>query len=85
MVKEIVPRLREVAYQVRDEGDLAEKGVQNDGVRVRVHLALLDGVGVILGMANVRLRFCKHAPTYNWRPIQINYSKFKPSYVVCTS
>ena len=42
-----------MTYQVGDEGNLAEKGVQDDGVRVRVHLALLDGVGVVVGVADV--------------------------------
>ena len=56
-----------LAYQVRDEGDLAEEGVENDGVGVRVHLALLDGVRVVVGVADVRLRLGQHAPTYEER------------------
>ena len=56
-----------LAYQVRDEGDLAEEGVENDGVGVWVHLALLDGVRVVVGVADVRLRLRQHAPTYEER------------------
>ena len=61
-----------LAYQVRDEGDLAEEGVENDGVGVRVHLALLDGVRVVVGVADVRLRLGQHAPTYEER-VSLSY------------
>ena len=56
---------QEKTYQVRDEGDLSKEGIQDDGVRVGVHLALLDRVGVVVGVADVRLRLGKHAPTCN--------------------
>mmetsp|Transcript_93322 Transcript_93322/g.201876 ORF Transcript_93322/g.201876 Transcript_93322/m.201876 type:complete len:429 (+) Transcript_93322:67-1353(+) len=52
----------EVHAEIRDEGDSAEEGVEDHGVRVRVRLPLLLGGGVVDRVVHVLVRAHLHGP-----------------------